>query len=124
MKLSCIIVEDNEIEANLLVSFIQRMETLELNGVFNSALEAQKYLRHHETDLIISDIMLPDITGLQMIKTMVNPPQVIFTTSFMDYAVDGFELEATDYIVKPVVFERFILAVNRALNKHRSIEMF
>jgi len=116
--MTCIIVEDNELEADYMVSHINRIDFLELKGIFNQALNAQKYLMSNETDLVISDIMLPDITGLQMIKTLKYSPQVIFTTSFSDYAVEGFNLEATDYIVKPVTFERFLSSANRALKKH------
>jgi two-component system LytT family response regulator len=116
MKLGCVVVEDSELEAELIASFIRRIDFLELKGMFNEAILAQQFILENQVDLIISDIMLPDITGLQMIKTLKNPPQVIFTTSFSDYAADGFDLEATDYIVKPVTFERFLSSANRALN--------
>lgn len=122
MALNCIVVEDTEIEAELLVSFIRKIDFLNLEAVFQNSLEAQKYILTNSTDLIISDIMLPDITGLQMIKTLENPSQVIFITSFPDYAVEGFNLEATDYIVKPLTFERFLKAANRALQKHMQKE--
>jgi DNA-binding LytR/AlgR family response regulator len=122
MNMTCIVVEDIEIESDLMISFIKKIDFLELKGVFANALDAQHFLQKHDVNLIISDIMLPDITGLQMIKTLQNPPQVIFTTSFMDYAVDGFDLDATDYIVKPVIFERFLKAVNRAAEKQRYID--
>ncbi len=119
MNLSCVIVEDSELEAELMVSHVGRIDFLDLKGVFDKALQAQKYVLENQIDLIISDIQLPDITGLQMIKTLKNPPQVIFTTSFSDYAADGFDLEATDYIVKPVIFERFLIAANRAMKLYK-----
>jgi DNA-binding LytR/AlgR family response regulator len=118
MNLTCIIVEDREIERDLMQSYIERMDVLELKSVFVNALEAQKYIMLYAPDLVISDIMLPDMTGLEMIKTLPNPPQVIFTTSFADYAVKGFELNATDYLVKPVSFERFVTAINKAVEQH------
>jgi len=121
MKLGCVIVEDSELEAELMASFIRRIDFLELKGMFDKAIHAQQFILENPVDLIISDIMLPDITGLQMIKTMKNPPQVIFTTSFSDYAAEGFDLEATDYIVKPVTFERFLSSANRALNRYNLI---
>jgi DNA-binding LytR/AlgR family response regulator len=122
MILKCILVEDSEIELNLMISFIKRIDFLDLKGTFHNALDAQKYLHKYDVDLIISDIMLPDITGLQMIRTLNKPPQVIFTTSFPDHAVVGFDLDATDYIVKPVIFERFLTAINRAEKKSRLIK--
>jgi len=121
MKLGCVVVEDSELEAELMASFIRRIDFLELKGMFDKAIHAQQFILENHVDLIISDIMLPDITGLQMIKTMKNPPQVIFTTSFSDYATEGFDLEATDYIVKPVTFERFLSSANRALNRNNLI---
>ncbi len=119
MNLSCVIVEDSELEAELMASHVRRIDFLDLKCMFEKALHAQQYVLENHIDLIISDIQLPDITGLQMIKTLKNPPQVIFTTSYSDYAAEGFDLEATDYIVKPVTFERFLSAANRALNKYK-----
>ena len=118
MNLSCIIVEDREIERDLMCSYIDRIGVLELKGVFTNAFDAQKYIINDSPDLVISDIMLPDITGLEMIRTLPNPPQVIFTTSFADFAVKGFELNATDYLVKPVSFERFVTAINKAVENY------
>lgn len=107
-------------DSDLIGMFIKKIDFLSLEKVFNNAIEAQKYILDNEIDLIISDIMLPDITGLEMIKTLKNPPQVIFTTSFPDFAVDGFELSAADYLVKPIRFERFLKAINRAWEMHKS----
>jgi DNA-binding LytR/AlgR family response regulator len=115
MKVNCIIIEDFALERELLAGFISKIGFLELKGSFSNALEARNYIVSNEDiDLIISDIMLPGIDGIALIKTLPKPPMVIFTTSSPDYAVDGFALNATDYLVKPIKFNRFETAINRA----------
>ena len=123
MNFKCVIVEDNEIDIDLLKMFINKIDFIDVECVFNDPLEAQKYIMKNNIDLIISDIMLPNITGLEMIKTLKNPPLVIFMTSYPDYALEGFELNAVDYLVKPIRFERFLKAVNRAWQRRNISEI-
>jgi DNA-binding LytR/AlgR family response regulator len=120
MKVSCIIVEDTEDDLEVLQSYIGDVQQLSLLAHFNSVVDAKAYLSENAVDLIFCDIMIGDADGLSFIRSLENCPQVIFTTSFPNFALTGFELDATDYLVKPYLFKRFNQAVNKALAKHES----
>lgn len=112
-KISCIIIEDEKPAADLMRMHISQMEQLELRGTFHLATKAMEFLNSQKIDLIFSDINLPGISGISLIRSLTQPPAVIFTTAHPQYAVEGFEVEAIDYLVKPISFERFLRAMNR-----------
>ncbi|MEE9361810.1 MAG: LytTR family DNA-binding domain-containing protein [Cellulophaga sp.] len=111
----CIIIEDEIPAQKVLQHYISRIANVTLLGTFQSALDANAFLSKNEIDLIFLDINLPDISGVNYIKTLTNPPIVIMTTAYHEYAVESFELDAVlDYIIKPFSFARFLKAINRA----------
>src|SRR6476660_5165698 len=112
-KINCIIIEDEPLAAKVLSEYILQVPFLELTGTFRDAILASEYLRDHHTDLIFLDIHLPKLKGMAFLKTLVHPPAVIITTAYNQYAVEGFNLNVTDYLLKPVEFERFLTAVNK-----------
>jgi two-component system LytT family response regulator len=112
-KVRCIIVEDEPLAAKVLVDYIQQVPFLELRGQFKDAILATDFLREQTVDLIFLDIHLPKLKGMAFLKTLTNPPAVIITTAYHQYAVEGFELNVADYLLKPFSFERFLIAVNK-----------
>ena len=112
-KLKCIIVEDEPLAAKVLSDYISQVPFLELNGTFKDAILATDFLRENSVDLIFLDIHLPKLKGMAFFKTLIDPPAVIITTAYHQYAVEGFELNVTDYLLKPFEFERFLVAVNK-----------
>ena len=116
-RYKCIIIEDEPLAQNILKKYIGEHQALELVAVCNDALEAQGVLTQENIDLLFLDINLPKLSGINFIKTLVHSPLIIFTTAYPEFAVDGFELNAIDYLLKPFSFERFLKAVNRAVEK-------
>ena len=112
-KVSCLIIEDEKPAQDILRTFVGKTDWLSLSGVFNDAVEALEYLRNHDIELLFLDIQLPSLTGLQFLRTLPNPPAVIITTAYSEYALDAFELHVLDYLKKPFSFDRFLKAVNR-----------
>lgn len=110
---TCMIVEDEPISQELLQSYIEQVPGLELVATCNNAIEAGEQLRKRPVDLLFLDINMPKMTGTAFYSSLVNPPSVIFTTAYPEFAVDGFELNAVDYLVKPFAIERFMKAVNK-----------
>jgi len=113
----CIIIEDEPLAQNVLKKYIGDHPSLELIAVFGDALEAQAILNQQNVHLIFLDINLPKLSGINFIKTLVQSPLIIFTTAYPEFAVEGFELNAIDYLLKPFSFERFLKAVNKAIEK-------
>ena len=112
-KISCIIIEDEPLAVKILVNYISQVPFLDLKGSFKDALLASDFLRVNDIDLIFLDIHLPKLKGLAFLKTLVQHPSVIVTTAYHQYAVEGFDLNVTDYLLKPFEFERFLVAVNK-----------
>lgn len=113
--MKCIIIEDEIPAQRVLKNYISKLPDLELEGSFQSAVNANAFLQKNTTDLILLDINLPDISGIQYIKTLINPPAIIMTTAYHEHAVESFELETIcDYLVKPISFERFLKSINKA----------
>ena len=110
----CIIVDDEPLAREVLVEFAGKVPFLETVSVCSSGYEALEVLKNETVDLIFLDIQMPDITGMQLYNSLSARPMVIFTTAYSDYAVEGFEVDAVDYLVKPFSFERFLKAVNKA----------
>ncbi|MEN4761018.1 response regulator transcription factor [Chryseobacterium sp. C39-AII1] len=123
MKIKCIIIDDEPLAVKLLESHISKIDDLQLVATGNNAMEAYKILQTHEVDLMFLDIQMPNLNGIEFLKSLKNKPQTIFTTAFRDYALDGFELEAVDYLLKPITFQRFFQSVDRVLrNKAKDYE--
>ena len=112
-KIKCIIIEDEPLATKVLADYVSQTPFLELQGTFKDAILATDWLRHNDTELIFLDIHLPKLKGMAFLKTLVNPPAVIITTAYHQYAVEGFDLNVTDYLLKPFEFERFLVAVNK-----------
>jgi len=119
-KIKCIIIEDEPLAVKILSDYISQIPFLELKVTFKDALLATDYMRNNTIDLIFLDIHLPKLKGMTFLKTLLHPPSVIITTAYHQYAVEGFNLNVTDYLLKPFDFERFIKAVMKvhtALNE-------
>jgi DNA-binding LytR/AlgR family response regulator len=112
---SCIIIDDEEIGRDLLENFIGRVPHLEVLGKFSNPLEALSGFDIESVDLIFLDIQMPEMTGIEFLKTLSRTPAVIFTTAYDRYAVEGYELSVIDYLLKPFSFTRFMQAVNKAI---------
>src|SRR3954469_17795304 len=112
-EIKCIIVEDEPLAVKVLSDYILQVPFLELQSSFKDAILATDWLRNNNTDLIFLDIHLPKLKGMAFLKTLTHPPDVIITTAYHQYAVEGFNLNVTDYLLKPVEFERFLMAVNK-----------
>jgi len=114
MTINCIIIDDEPLARKGLKEYIADTEILNLVGEFDNAMKAADTIAKGEVQLLFLDIQMPRITGLEFFRTLHNPPPVIFTTAFPQYALDGFEVNALDYLVKPISFERFFKAVMKA----------
>lgn len=113
----CLVIEDEPLAQQVLKKYIQDHPSLELAAICSDALEAQQVLAKQSISLLFLDINLPRLSGTGFLKTLSHPPLAIFTTAYPEYAAEGFELDAIDYLVKPFSFERFLKAVNKALEK-------
>ncbi|HLO45366.1 MAG TPA: LytTR family DNA-binding domain-containing protein [Leadbetterella sp.] len=112
---SCIIVEDEPLARNLLSAYISKVPRLELKHSFSNALDALEYLRENPVDVLFSDIQMPEVTGITLLKLLKTKPLIILTTAYSEYALEGYELEVYDYLVKPISFERFLKAVEKGI---------
>lgn len=120
-EIKCIIIEDEPLAVKILTDYISQVPYLILLGTFKDAILAAEYLRNHRTDLIFLDIHLPKLKGMNFLRTLIEPPTVIITTAYHQYAVEGFELNVTDYLLKPFEFERFLTAINKVKTKKTKI---
>ena len=121
-KIRCLIVDDEPLSQDILKTYVQDFPRLELKGVCSSALEALDILRQEEVDLMFLDINMPGLSGINLLRSMTAAPHVIFTTAYPEYAIQGFELNVVDYLVKPFSFERWVAAVNKVMGRPGSIE--
>jgi len=112
-NIKCIIIEDEPLAVKVISDYISQVPFLELQATFKDAILATDWLRHNSTDLIFLDIHLPKLKGMAFLKTLTQPPAVIITTAYHQYAVEGFDLNVTDYLLKPIDFERFLTAVTK-----------
>lgn len=112
--MNCIAIDDEPLALNVIQDFCQRIDYINLVARCTNPVEAVRILNSNDIDLIFLDIQMPNITGLEFIKTLVNPPLVILTTAYTEHALQGYEINALDYLVKPIPFERFFRAVNKA----------
>lgn len=111
--MKCIIIEDQPPAQRILRKFIEDLGTLTLSGVFSNALQAMEFMKTEQVDLLFLDINLPKISGIDFLKTMPNPPHVILTTAFSEYALESYEFNVVDYLLKPFSFQRFVKAVSK-----------
>jgi len=118
--MNCLIIEDEKPAQRILQQFIAQSPDLVLNGTYKTAMGAQKVLHSGQIDLLFLDINLPMISGIALLRSLKNPPLVIITTAYSEYALEGFELDVVDYLLKPFPFERFVKATSKAMKLHSS----
>lgn len=115
-KINCLIVDDEPPALDILKKYIESIPSLELAGSCSNAVDALAVIQKQAIDLLFLDIQMPQILGTDFIRTLANPPKIIFTTAYRKYAVEGFDLNAVDFLLKPIPFERFLKAVNKVMN--------
>ncbi len=113
MKLGCVIIDDEHLARQYLKDYVSKVPFLELKGDFNSPLKALDLLKSNQIDLMFLDIEMPEISGIDFLKTLDRQPRVILTTAYREYALEGYELDVSDYLLKPFSFDRFLKAVNK-----------
>ena len=117
MNLNCLIVDDEPLARNLLKEYVQKVSYLNLIGTCSDALEAADALRNNTVDLLFLDIQMPDLTGIALLKSLQRKPMVILTTAYSEYALESYDLDVVDYLLKPVTLERFLRAVDKAAER-------
>ncbi|MEM9919719.1 MAG: LytTR family DNA-binding domain-containing protein [Bacteroidota bacterium] len=115
MKYTVLIVDDEEPARDLIASYAHKIEDLEVVGVLNNALDAKKLIHEKSIDILLTDIQMDDLTGIDLLRTLKHPPTTIFTTAYSEYALEGFELDIADYLVKPISFQRFCKAIDKTI---------
>lgn len=119
MQIKCVAVDDEPLALELIKQYTERFTDLKLIQTFNDAIEALEFLRQHPVDLLFVDINMPDITGLDLVRSLDVKPMIVFTTAYKKFAIDSYGLDALDYILKPIEPERFSRAVNKAIEYFR-----
>lgn len=114
MKLKCIITDDEPMARKGLQGYVEKLDFLELVAVCEDALQLNNALKSQPVDLLLLDIEMPYMSGIELLSTLVNPPKVIITSAYEQYAIKGYDLEVVDYLLKPISFERFVKAINKA----------
>ncbi|HDZ06052.1 hypothetical protein LCGC14_0129810 [marine sediment metagenome] len=112
-RINCIVVDDEELARALLITYIKKLDYLNLVGEAENPLEALQLMKEHDVDVLFLDIQMPEIKGTDFAKMVDSNTKIIFTTAYSQYALEGYELNATDYLLKPITFERFVTAVNK-----------
>ncbi|HTE28022.1 LytR/AlgR family response regulator transcription factor [Flavitalea sp.] len=114
--MTCLIIDDEPLASELIKSYIERLDGLLLAKICSNAIDAMAYLQGNSVDLIFLDIQMPKITGIDLMKSLTTKTKVIFTTAYRDYAIDAFDLNVIDYLLKPITFERFFKAISKVYN--------
>lgn len=122
MSIQCLIVEDEPLARSLMTDYVKKVPSLKLVGVCANALEAMEILRKESIELLFLDIQMPEITGTSFVRALQKKPLVIFTTAYSEYALEGYELDAIDYLLKPITFERFLRAVEKASQRLQQVK--
>lgn len=117
MKLNCVIIEDEPLARNLMIDYVKKVPSLNLVQAFSNPLEALEALRTLSVDVLFLDIQMPELTGISLLKVLTKKPFIILTTAYSDYALEGYELDVADYLLKPVTFERFLKAVDKVMQR-------
>jgi DNA-binding LytR/AlgR family response regulator len=117
MKLNCVIVEDEPLARNLMVEYVRKVPSLNLIEACSSPLMALEVLRKNTIDLLFLDVQMPELTGISLLKVLKNKPLVILTTAYSEYALEGYELDVADYLLKPITFERFLRSVDKVVQR-------
>ena len=113
MKLNCVIVEDEPLARNLMVEYVRKVPSLNLIEACSSPLAAIEVLRTNSVDILFLDVQMPELTGISLLKVLKKRPLVVLTTAYSEYALEGYELDVVDYLLKPITFERFLKAVDK-----------
>ncbi len=116
MKIKCIAVDDEPLALGKMSAFIEKVPYLDLLGTFDNGFDAMNFLRQNEVDLMFLDIQMDELTGIQLLEVLTQRPKIIFTTAYDQYAIKGYELDVTDYLLKPISFKRFLMAVEKVYN--------
>ncbi|MEO8516752.1 MAG: LytTR family DNA-binding domain-containing protein [Flavobacterium sp.] len=124
MKIRCLVVDDEPLAIRLIENHIAKIDALEVVATASSALRAFEILNTQKIDLLFLDIKMPNISGIDFLKSLKHPPKTIFTTAYRDFAIESYELEAMDYLLKPITFERFFKSVDRYLRDINSVKTF
>ena len=119
-KIKCLIVDDEELARGLIKTYVDKLDFLELVADLENPLEAISIIKEHDVELLFLDIQMPEIKGTDFAKLLPETVQVIFTTAYSEYAIEGFDLNALDYLLKPITFERFLTAVNKVKPKEKT----
>ncbi|EAY30838.1 LytR/AlgR family response regulator transcription factor [Microscilla marina] len=122
MKLKCLLVDDEPLAHKIIQNYIARLNTLEVVGSCYNAIEALNFLYEHEVDLMFLDIQMPELNGLDMLKTLPHSPKVILTTAYTEFALESYEFGVVDYLLKPIAFPRFLKAVNRVIDDSSELQ--
>jgi DNA-binding LytR/AlgR family response regulator len=117
VKIDCIAIDDEPLALDIITDYARKIPFLNLVNTFDNALESLEYLKHYKIDLLLLDIQMDDLTGIQLLNVIKQKPMVIFTTAYDKFAVQGYELDALDYLLKPISFERFLRAVDKAYDR-------
>lgn len=120
MKLNCVIIEDEPLARNLLTDYVKKVPTLNLLKAFSNPLEALEALRVLSVDILFLDVQMPEITGITLLKVLKKRPLVVLTTAYSEYALEGYELDVADYLLKPITFERFLKSVDKITQRLES----
>src|SRR5476651_2056731 len=115
-QLTCIAIDDEPLALGLMEQYISRIPSLKLLKTFEDAISGSEYIQRHPVDVLFLDINMPDISGIELARSLKNRPMLIFTTAYKTFAFEGFELEALDYLLKPIDFGRFNKAVEKAVD--------
>jgi DNA-binding LytR/AlgR family response regulator len=117
MKINCIAIDDEPLALDIIRAYCAKVPFLNLTGTFSNAIDTLEYLRHNSVDLMFLDIQMEELTGIQLLNSLKNKPLVVFTTAYDQYAIQGFELDVLDYLLKPIPFDRFVKGANKALEQ-------
>jgi two-component system LytT family response regulator len=121
MKINCIAVDDEPLALDIIINYVSKVPFLNLLKTFDNGMETINYIKENKVDLIFLDIQMEELTGIQLLNILQPKPMIIFTTAYDSFALQGFELEAIDYLLKPISFERFLKAVNKTYDKMNNI---
>ncbi|MBC6988599.1 MULTISPECIES: LytR/AlgR family response regulator transcription factor [Hymenobacter] len=116
MKITCLLLDDDPLVLDLLQAYVAMTDVLEVKAVFSDPLEAHRYLLDHEVQLLFSDVTMPHLSGLDLVRSLRQPPLVVLMTAHPQYAMEGFNLDVIDFLLKPISLERFLRAVNKVSN--------